>query len=128
MHATGRKVRTTCRCASSSDCRRGLYHDLSARNLQKREKQWTRAKGFDNSAPYGPWITTADEIPDPGALALKTWVNGELRQDSSTSDLIFGVEEIVRFLTETCTLEPGDLLGSGTQSGPAPQEVWRPMF
>ncbi|HEY6759505.1 MAG TPA: fumarylacetoacetate hydrolase family protein [Baekduia sp.] len=91
--------------------------DLSARNLQKREKQWTRAKGFDNSAPYGPWITTADEIADPGALALRTWVNGELRQDSSTSDLIFGVEEIVRFLSETCTLEPGDLILTGTPSG-----------
>jgi 2-keto-4-pentenoate hydratase/2-oxohepta-3-ene-1,7-dioic acid hydratase in catechol pathway len=91
--------------------------DLSARHLQKREKQWTRAKGFDNSAPYGPWITTADEIADPGALRLRTWVNGELRQDSSTSDLIFGVEEIVRFLAETCTLEPGDLILTGTPSG-----------
>jgi 2-keto-4-pentenoate hydratase/2-oxohepta-3-ene-1,7-dioic acid hydratase in catechol pathway len=91
--------------------------DLSARDLQKREKQWTRAKGFDNSAPYGPWITTADEIADPGALALKTWVNGELRQDSSTSDLIFGVEEIVAFLSQTCTLEPGDLILTGTPSG-----------
>src|SRR3954452_12693813 len=65
--------------------------DLSARHLQKREKQWTRAKGFDHAAPYGPWITTTDEVADPEALRLRTWVNGELRQDSSTSDLIFGV-------------------------------------
>jgi 2-keto-4-pentenoate hydratase/2-oxohepta-3-ene-1,7-dioic acid hydratase in catechol pathway len=91
--------------------------DLSARHLQKREKQWTRAKGFDNSAPYGPWITTADEVADPEALSLRTWVNGELRQDSSTSDLIFGVEHIVSFLAETCTLEPGDLILTGTPSG-----------
>src|SRR4051794_9022059 len=91
--------------------------DLSARHLQRREKQWTRAKGFDNSAPYGPWITTVDEVAEPGSLRLRTWVNGELRQDSSTSDLIFGVDAIVSFLSETCTLEPGDLILTGTPSG-----------
>jgi acylpyruvate hydrolase len=91
--------------------------DVSARDLQKREPQWTRAKGFDNSCPWGPWITTADEVADPQALALKTWVNGELRQDSSTADLIFGVREVVAFLSETCTLEPGDLILTGTPSG-----------
>jgi 2-keto-4-pentenoate hydratase/2-oxohepta-3-ene-1,7-dioic acid hydratase in catechol pathway len=91
--------------------------DLSARHLQKREKQWTRAKGFDNSCPYGPWITTADEIDDPSALMLRTWVNEELRQESSTADLIFGVREIVDFLSETCTLEPGDVILTGTPSG-----------
>jgi acylpyruvate hydrolase len=91
--------------------------DLSARDLQKREPQWTRAKAFDGSCPYGPWITTADEIDDPHALALRTWVNGELRQDSSTSDLIFGIPAIVEFLQETCTLEPGDVILTGTPSG-----------
>ena len=91
--------------------------DLSARDLQKREPQWTRAKGFDRSCPYGPWITTADEIDDPHRLTLRTWVNGELRQDSSTSDLIFGIPAIVAFLGETCTLEPGDLILTGTPSG-----------
>jgi acylpyruvate hydrolase len=91
--------------------------DLSARDLQKREPQWTRAKGFDHSCPYGPWITTADEVADPHALGLKTWVNDELRQDSSTSDLVFGVPEIVAFLTEAITLEPGDLILTGTPSG-----------
>jgi 2-keto-4-pentenoate hydratase/2-oxohepta-3-ene-1,7-dioic acid hydratase in catechol pathway len=91
--------------------------DLSARDLQKRERQWTRAKGFDNSAPWGPWITTADEVADPHALRLRTWVNGEPRQDSSTSDLVFGVPEIVAFLAETITLEPGDLILTGTPSG-----------
>jgi acylpyruvate hydrolase len=91
--------------------------DVSARDLQKREPQWTRAKGFDNSCPYGPWITTADEVDDPHRLALRTWVNGELRQDSSTSDLIFGIPAIVAFLRETCTLEPGDLILTGTPAG-----------
>src|SRR5919107_616399 len=91
--------------------------DVSARDLQKREPQWTRAKGFDGSCPYGPWITTADELADPHDLALRTWVNGELRQDSRTSDLIFKVPELVAFLRETITLEPGDLILTGTPSG-----------
>ena len=91
--------------------------DLTARDLQRRERQWTRAKGFDGSCPFGPWVTTADEVPEPGDLALRTWINGELRQDSRTSDLIFSVPEIVAFLRETITLEPGDLILTGTPSG-----------
>jgi len=91
--------------------------DLSARDLQKREPQWTRAKGFDGSCPFGPWVTTADEVAAPGDLALRTWVNGELRQDSRTSDLIFSIPELVAFLRETMTLEPGDLILTGTPSG-----------
>jgi 2-keto-4-pentenoate hydratase/2-oxohepta-3-ene-1,7-dioic acid hydratase in catechol pathway len=91
--------------------------DLSARDLQGREPQWTRAKGFDNSCPWGPWITTADEIDDPRALTLKTWVNGELRQDGTTSDLIFGPDELVAFIAETCTLNVGDLILTGTPAG-----------
>jgi 2-keto-4-pentenoate hydratase/2-oxohepta-3-ene-1,7-dioic acid hydratase in catechol pathway len=93
--------------------------DLSARDLQGRETQWTRAKGFDGSCPWGPWITTADEVAEPGNLALRTWINGELRQDSNTNDLIFGVPEIVAFIGETITLEPGDLILTGTPSGVA---------
>jgi acylpyruvate hydrolase len=91
--------------------------DLTARDLQRAERQWTRAKGFDGSCPFGPWITTADEVAEPGDLALRTWINGELRQDSRTSDLIFSVPEIVAFLRETITLEPGDLILTGTPSG-----------
>jgi 2-keto-4-pentenoate hydratase/2-oxohepta-3-ene-1,7-dioic acid hydratase in catechol pathway len=91
--------------------------DVSARDLQKRERQWTRAKGFDNSCPWGPWVTTADEVADPHALSLRTWVNGELRQDSSTSDLVFDVPQLVAFLSEAITLEPGDLILTGTPSG-----------
>ena len=91
--------------------------DVSARDLQRREPQWTRAKGFDGSCPYGPWITTTDEVGDPHDLALRTWVNGELRQDSRTSDLIFKVPQLVEFLSEAITLEPGDLILTGTPSG-----------
>jgi acylpyruvate hydrolase len=91
--------------------------DVSARDLQGREPQWTRAKGADDFCPYGPWITTADEVPDPHALGLRTWVNGELRQDSSTSNLIFRVPELVEFIAQTCTLEPGDLILTGTPAG-----------
>ena len=91
--------------------------DVSARDLQRREPQWTRAKGADTFCPFGPWITTVDEVSDPEALRLRTWVNGELRQDSSTADLIFGVEALVAFLSETCTLRPGDLILTGTPSG-----------
>jgi 2-keto-4-pentenoate hydratase/2-oxohepta-3-ene-1,7-dioic acid hydratase in catechol pathway len=91
--------------------------DLTARDLQKRELQWTRAKGADGFCPYGPWITTAEDVSDPHALSLRTWINGELRQNSSTSNLIFKVPELVAFISETCTLEPGDLILTGTPSG-----------
>jgi acylpyruvate hydrolase len=94
-----------------------IADDVTARDLQGREPQWTRAKGADTFCPLGPWVTTADEVPDPGKLRLRTWVNGDLRQDSSTSDLIFGCQELVEFVTQTCTLRPGDLILTGTPSG-----------
>ncbi len=94
-----------------------IADDVTARDLQGREPQWTRAKGADTFCPIGPWITTADEIPDPEALRLRTWVNGDLRQDSSTGDLIFGCQELVAFVSQTCTLRPGDLILTGTPSG-----------
>ena len=91
--------------------------DVSARDLQEREPQWTRAKGADTFCPWGPWVTTADEVGDPEALRLRTWVNGELRQDATTADLIFGIEALVAFLSETHTLSPGDLVLTGTPAG-----------
>jgi 2-keto-4-pentenoate hydratase/2-oxohepta-3-ene-1,7-dioic acid hydratase in catechol pathway len=91
--------------------------DVSARDLQSREPQWTRAKGADTFCPWGPWITTADEVGNAEDLWIRSWVNGELRQDSRTSDLIFGIEALVDFISETCTLEPGDLILTGTPSG-----------
>jgi 2-keto-4-pentenoate hydratase/2-oxohepta-3-ene-1,7-dioic acid hydratase in catechol pathway len=94
-----------------------IADDVTARDLQGREPQWTRAKGADTFCPFGPWVTTAEEIPDPEHLRLRTWVNGELRQDSSTSDLIFGCQELVDFIAQTCALQPGDLILTGTPSG-----------
>lgn len=91
--------------------------DVSARDLQGREPHWARAKGADTFCPFGPWITTADEIPDPGALRLRTWVNGELRQDSTTAEMIFDCRRLVDFIAETCTLAPGDLILTGTPRG-----------
>jgi acylpyruvate hydrolase len=91
--------------------------DVSARDLQKREPQWTRAKGADGFCPFGPWVTTADEVHNPEDLGLRTWVNGELRQDARTNDLIFSIDRLIAFIAETCTLEPGDLILTGTPSG-----------
>jgi acylpyruvate hydrolase len=91
--------------------------DVTGRDLQGREPQWTRAKGADGFCPYGPWITTADEVPDPHDLSLRTWVNGELRQDSNTSNLIFTIPQLIEFIAETCTLEAGDVILTGTPSG-----------
>ena len=91
--------------------------DVSARDLQGREPQWTRAKGADTFCPFGPWVTTADEVPDAGSLGLRTWVNGDLRQDANTSDLVFGCDELVAFIGQTCTLQPGDLILTGTPNG-----------
>ncbi len=83
----------------------------------RREPQWTRAKGADTFCPFGPWVTTADEVADPENLRLRTWINGDLRQDSSTSHLIFGCQEVVDFISQTCRLLPGDLILTGTPSG-----------
>jgi len=91
--------------------------DVSARDLQKREPRWVRAKGFDTSCPWGPWITTADEVEEPERLRISSHVNGEPRQDSTTGDLIFGPRALADFIAETCTLEPGDLILTGTPQG-----------
>ena len=91
--------------------------DVTARDLQRSEPQWSRAKGFDTSCPWGPWITTADEVPDARGLRLTTHVNGSKRQDSTTADLVFGPQELVSFIAETCTLEPGAIVLTGTPSG-----------
>lgn len=90
--------------------------DVSARDLQS-EPQWSRAKGADTFCPFGPWITTADEVPDPGDLWLRSWVNGELRQDASTSLLLFGIDVLVDFIAETSALRPGDMILTGTPAG-----------
>lgn len=96
-----------------------IVDDVSVRDWQIRSQTMTMGKSFDTHCPMGPWIVTADEISDPHALGIKTWVNGELRQDSNTKHLIFGVDALVEHLSTAFTLEPGDVIPTGTPSGVA---------
>jgi 2-keto-4-pentenoate hydratase/2-oxohepta-3-ene-1,7-dioic acid hydratase in catechol pathway len=93
-----------------------VVNDVSVRDWQLRVPTWTMGKSFDTHGPLGPWLTTADEI-DPSGLHLRTWVNGELRQDSSTKHLIFDCAAIVEHLSTAFTLEPGDVVATGTPGG-----------
>jgi ureidoglycolate lyase len=95
-----------------------VVNDVSEREYQmERGGQWTKGKSADTFCPMGPWLVTADEVPDPGKLQLWTEVNGERRQNSNTSDLIFGVEHIVSYVSHFMTLMPGDVIPTGTPSG-----------
>ena len=95
-----------------------VVNDVSEREFQiERGGQWTKGKSADTFCPVGPWLVTTDEIPDPGNLALWTEVNGERRQSSNTTDLIFGVDEIVSYVSQFMTLLPGDVIPTGTPSG-----------
>lgn len=96
----------------------GVMNDYSERAWQKeRGGQWSKGKSGDTFAPFGPWLATPDEIGDPGKLALGLKVNGETRQDSSTSDLIFGVAHVLSYISHFMTLLPGDVVSTGTPSG-----------
>jgi ureidoglycolate lyase len=111
------------RYVAKADARRHVagycvVNDVSEREFQmERGGQWTKGKSADTFCPIGPWLVTADEIPDPGKLALWTEVNGERRQSSNTADLIFGVDEIVSYVSQFMTLLPGDVIPTGTPSG-----------
>jgi 5-carboxymethyl-2-hydroxymuconate isomerase len=94
-----------------------VANDVSARDLQFADQQWVRAKSIDSFCPLGPVIVTPDEFGDPQAKRLLARVNGETMQDSTTAEMIFGVAEIVSFLSRACTLEPGDLILTGTPWG-----------
>jgi len=94
-----------------------VMNDVSARDFQFSDGQWTRGKGFDGFAPIGPWIVTKDEVKDPNYLYIKTWLNSELRQDSNTSDMIFKIPEIINRISKVMTLEPGDIISTGTPAG-----------
>jgi 2-keto-4-pentenoate hydratase/2-oxohepta-3-ene-1,7-dioic acid hydratase in catechol pathway len=94
-----------------------IVNDISARDLQKRHDQWFKGKGLDTFCPMGPWIVTADEIADPHALRIELDVNGQKRQDASTGDMIFRIPQIIESLSAGLTLEPGDVIATGTPSG-----------
>jgi 2-keto-4-pentenoate hydratase/2-oxohepta-3-ene-1,7-dioic acid hydratase in catechol pathway len=93
------------------------FNDVSARDFQMATTQWIMGKTFDTFAPMGPWIVTADEVPDPHALDISLTLNGTVMQQSNTSNLIFRIPDLIQFLSSVFTLEPGDVVATGTPSG-----------
>jgi 2-keto-4-pentenoate hydratase/2-oxohepta-3-ene-1,7-dioic acid hydratase in catechol pathway len=111
-----------CKDVSEEDAYRYIFgytilNDVSARDLQTRHKQWYFGKSLDGFTPMGPWIVTKDEIPFPPALNIQSRVNGELRQDSNTSKLIFGIPHIIAELSKGMTLKAGTIIATGTPAG-----------
>ncbi|MET9511583.1 fumarylacetoacetate hydrolase family protein [Streptomyces flavidovirens] len=97
-----------------------VAHDVSEREFQiERGGTWDKGKNCETFNPLGPWLVTADEVPDPQALGLKLWVNGELKQDGTTAEQIFPVGEVVRYVSQFMTLYPGDVINTGTPAGVA---------
>ena len=94
-----------------------VVDDVSVRDWQNRSRTWTLGKSFDTHGPIGPWIVTADEVGDPHTLDIRTWVNGELRQSSNTRQLLFNCYYLISYLSTVFTLEPGDIISTGTSSG-----------
>lgn len=94
-----------------------VFNDLSARDIQAKDKQWTRGKSLDQFAPIGPWIVTRDEIENPYNLKIVTRVNDEVRQNSSTSKMVHKIDRVIEILSKGMTLEPGDIIATGTPSG-----------
>lgn len=92
-------------------------NDVSARDLQLGDQQWTRGKSLDTFCPAGPWIVTPDEIPDPQALSIRCLVNGDVMQHASTAQMVFDVDALISFISQGITLEPGDLIATGTPAG-----------
>jgi 2-keto-4-pentenoate hydratase/2-oxohepta-3-ene-1,7-dioic acid hydratase in catechol pathway len=92
-------------------------NDVTARDIQRREAQWVRAKSLETFCPLGPVVVTRDELDLRGGIAIRSWVNGAQMQDSSTSELIFGVDELVAYLSRSFTLQPGDVIATGTPLG-----------
>lgn len=94
-----------------------ILNDITARDLQKKHKQFFIGKSLDTTAPIGPWIVTKDSIPNPNELNITTKVNGEIRQQSNTKHFIFPIEEVISVLSKGMTLEPGDIIATGTPAG-----------
>jgi 2-keto-4-pentenoate hydratase/2-oxohepta-3-ene-1,7-dioic acid hydratase in catechol pathway len=117
-------IGTRCRHVDSADAPRvvGGYtisNDVSVRDWQRKTQQWTLGKSFDTHGPLGPWIVTPDELGDPHALAFRTLVNGEIRQESNTRQMIHNCWDLIAEISTACTLEPGDVIATGTCSGVA---------
>jgi 2-keto-4-pentenoate hydratase/2-oxohepta-3-ene-1,7-dioic acid hydratase in catechol pathway len=97
-----------------------VANDVTARDLQKSDGQWARAKGYDTFCPLGPWITTHQSLEEAAALAIRTTLDGELRQDGNTKDMILTIPELVAYISSYTTLLPGDVILTGTPSGVGP--------
>ena len=111
-----------CRHVSKNDAKKVIAgfvtcNDVSVRDWQMKSPTFTLGKSFDTHSPFGPYLTTFDEVNDPHNLSIKTWVNGELRQDSNTSNLVYDCYEQIETLSTAFTLEPGDLIMTGTPAG-----------
>ncbi len=111
----------TARNVAASEAMRHVFGYTGVLDITVRgdEDRSTR-KSFDGFTPVGPWLATADEVPDPGALRLRLWLNGELRQDGNTSDMIWGIPRLVEYASHVMTLHPGDLIATGTPEGVSP--------
>lgn len=96
-----------------------IFHDVSARDIQFKDKQFTRGKSIDTFAPCGPWITTVEEVKDPQSLRIITKVNDEIRQNSSSSKMVIPIKKIISSLSQLMTIEPGDIISTGTPAGVA---------
>ena len=94
-----------------------IVNDVTARDLQQKHRQWFIGKSMDTFCPMGPWAVTADEVGDPADLGVKCWINGELRQDANTRDLIFDIPTIIATISAGITLQPGDVIATGTPAG-----------
>ena len=114
----GRKTKAIS-AAEAPSCVAGYMplNDVSARRWQFADKQWVRGKSCDTFCPTGPWLTTRDAVPDPHALSIRMRVNGNVVQDSNTSNLIFRIPELIAFISAAITLEPGDIIATGTPDG-----------
>ncbi len=112
-----------CRDVSPEDAERYIlgytcFNDVTARDLQKKDGQWTRAKGFDTFAPFGPFVVSPDEVPEE--MEIKLYLNGKLKQRGTTKNMIFSVPEIISFVSQVMTLLPGDVIATGTPPGVGP--------
>jgi 2-keto-4-pentenoate hydratase/2-oxohepta-3-ene-1,7-dioic acid hydratase in catechol pathway len=105
-----------------------IMNDVSARDVQFKDGQWTRGKSFDTFAPTGPWITTVNQLKDTSDLSIRTWVNSKIRQDSTTRNMVFTVHEIIHHLSQVMTLKPNDIIATGTPSGVGVASKPKPMF
>lgn len=111
-----------CRHVGRTDAERAVFgycagNDISVRDWQFRTSQWILGKSFDTHAPFGPWIATSQEVGDPHALGLRAFVNGEMRQNSNTRHMVFDVFDQIAYLSQAMTLEPGDVIFTGTPGG-----------